>query len=180
MSQLQQDKPPPCRTYGPYKHTVLAKSRIASYQCSISTVKSTMEQIFSLRQNLKNSHENQLNIHHHFVNYKAIRDREFAELGIPANLKKLYRTPAAPVRQEKISKNFLIPKNEASCNLPIESFLRKPGVHRNGTRLSKADQLLAYADDIDVIKRTIKPDVTAVFSAIGSAACGISDPGLQH
>ena len=47
----------------------------------------------------------------------------------------------------------------------MESVLRKTGVHRNGTIFQKNVQLIAYADDIDIIGRT-KRDVTAAFSAI--------------
>ena len=43
--------------------------------------------------------------------------------------------------------------------------LRKVGLHRSGTIFQKSVQLLAYADDIDIIGRT-KRDVTAVFGAI--------------
>ena len=50
-------------------------------------------------------------------------------------------------------------------NFVIESVLRKAGVYRNGTIFQKSVQLLAYADDIDIIGRT-KRDVTAAFSAI--------------
>ena len=50
-------------------------------------------------------------------------------------------------------------------NFLMESVLRKAGVHRNGTIFYKSVQLLAYADDIDIIGRTMR-DVTAAFSAI--------------
>ena len=39
------------------------------------------------------------------------------------------------------------------------------GVHRNGTIFYKSVQLIAYADDIDIIGRTMR-NVTAAFSAI--------------
>ena len=47
----------------------------------------------------------------------------------------------------------------------MENVLWNAGVHRNGTNLQKSVQLLAYADDIDIIGCT-KRDVTAAFSAI--------------
>ena len=43
--------------------------------------------------------------------------------------------------------------------------LRKAGVHRNGTIFQKSVQLLAYADDNDIIGRT-KRALTDAFSAI--------------
>ena len=43
--------------------------------------------------------------------------------------------------------------------------LRKASVHRNDTIFSENVHLLAYADNIDIIGRTMR-DVTAAFSAI--------------
>ena len=48
-------------------------------------------------------------------------------------------------------------------NFIMESVLRK--VHRHGTIFQRSVQLLAYADDIDIIRR-IKRGITAAFSAI--------------
>ena len=50
-------------------------------------------------------------------------------------------------------------------NFIMMSVLWKAGVHRNGTIFYKSAQLLTYADDIDIIGRTMR-DVTAAFSAI--------------
>ena len=47
----------------------------------------------------------------------------------------------------------------------MESVLRKAQVHHNGTIFLKRVQLLAHADDIDIMGHT-KWDVTATFSAI--------------
>ena len=54
-------------------------------------------------------------------------------------------------------------------NILLESVLRKAGVLRNGTIFYKSVQLLAYADDIDIIGGTMR-DVTAAFSAIERAS----------
>ena len=47
----------------------------------------------------------------------------------------------------------------------MEQVLRKAGVHRSGAIFNMSFQLLAFADDIDIIERC-KRDVTAAFSAI--------------
>ena len=47
----------------------------------------------------------------------------------------------------------------------MKSVLRKAGVHCYGTIFQQSVQLLAYADDIDIIGRP-KRNVTAAFSAI--------------
>ena len=118
--------------------------------------------------------------------YKAafdspIRNRVFAtmsELGITAMQIRLYRmTLINSCSSVKVGMGLSEPfdtlrgfrqGNPLSCdllNFVMDSILRKAGVHRSGTIFQKSVQLLAYADDIDIIGRT-KRDVTAAFSAI--------------
>ncbi|XP_043063419.1 uncharacterized protein LOC122319764 [Drosophila ficusphila] len=76
-----------------------AEALIGPYQCGFRPGKSTMDQIFTLRQILEKSHENQIDTYYLFVDYKAAfdsprRDLLYAamsELGIPAKLTRLCR-----------------------------------------------------------------------------------------
>ena len=76
-----------------------AKALIGPYQCGFRPGKSTIDQIFTLRQILEKRHENQDKTHHLFVDFKAafdspVRDRVYtamSELGIPAKLIRLCR-----------------------------------------------------------------------------------------
>ena len=101
-----------------------------------------------------------------------------SELGIPAKLIRLCRmTLRNSCSSVKVGKDLSEPFHTVrgfrqgdplSCdlfNFFLESVLRQAGVHRNGTIFYKSVQLLAYADDFDIIGRTIR-NVTAAFSAI--------------
>ena len=74
--------------------------------------------------------------------------------------KGLFRRRAIKCLQKK-TKYFLI----VVSKLKMESVLRKAGVLRNRTIFYKSVQLLAYADDIDIICRTMQY-VSAAFSGI--------------
>ncbi|XP_060665561.1 uncharacterized protein LOC132797804 [Drosophila nasuta] len=164
-----------------------AEALIGPYQCGFRPGKSTVDQIFTLRQILEKSYENQIDTYHLFVDYKAAfdsprRDRLYAamsELGIPAKLTRLCRmTLSNTISSVKVgccqSETFttkcgLRQGDSLSCilfNILMESIIRKAGVHRTGTILTnRCVQLLGYADDIDIIGRT-KRDVTGAFGAI--------------
>ncbi|XP_062141784.1 uncharacterized protein LOC133849679 [Drosophila sulfurigaster albostrigata] len=83
-----------CERLKPYTSTL-----IGPYQCGFRPGKSTIDQIFTLRQILEKTHENGIDTHHLFVDYKAAfdsptRERLYAtmsEFGIPAKLIRLCR-----------------------------------------------------------------------------------------
>ena len=150
----------------------LIKTLIGPYQCGFRPSKSTNDQIFILRQMLANTHEKQIDTHHLLVDHKTafdslIRDHVFAamsELGIPAKLIRLWRmTLSNSCNSVKIGIDLFepfdtvqgfrqgVPLSSDIFNFVMESVLRKAGVHRNGTIFQKSVQLLAYADDIDII-----------------------------
>ena len=100
------------------------------------------------------------------------------DLVIPAMLIRLCRMKLSnSCSSVKVGKDLPVPFDTVrgfrqggplSCdlfNFLLESVLRKSGVHRNGTIFYKSVQLLAYADDIDIIGRTMR-DVTVAFRAV--------------
>jgi sorting nexin-29 len=171
-----------CERLKPY-----AEALIGPYQCGFRPGRSTVDQIFTLRQILEKAYENQIDTYHLFVDFKAAfdsprRGRLYAtmsELGIPAKLVRLCSmTLSNTISSVKVGNDLsetfstrrgLRQGDSLSCvlfNLLMESVIRKAGVHRGGTILGqKCVQLLGYADDIDIIGRT-KRDVTAAFGAI--------------
>ncbi|XP_060665650.1 uncharacterized protein LOC132797914 [Drosophila nasuta] len=120
--------------------------------CGFRPGKSTVDQIFTLRQILEKSYENQIDTYHLFVDYKAAfdsprRDRLYAamsELDIPAKLTRLCR--------------MTLSNTISSVNVDVAN--PKPLLPSVAS-----DKLLGYADDIDIIGRT-KRDVTGAFGAI--------------
>ena len=101
-----------------------------------------------------------------------------SEFGISAKLIRLCRmTLSNSCCSVKVCKDYSGPFDTVrgfrqgdalSCdlfNFLMESVLRKAAVHRNGTIFYKSVQLHAYAEDIDIIGRTMR-DVTAAFTAI--------------
>ena len=160
-----------------------AKALIGPYQCGFRPGKSTIDQIFTLRQILEKGLENQGRTHHLFVDFKTafdspVRDRVYntmSELGIPAKLIRLSRMTLSS--SVKVGKDFselfdavqgCRQGDGLSCdlfNFLMESVIRNAGAHRNGTIFYKSVYLLGYADGIDIIGRTM-PDVTAALSAI--------------
>ena len=103
------------------------------------------------------------------------------ELGIPAKLIRPCRmTLSNWCNSVKVRKVFSEPfdtvrgfrqADPLSCDLFNwrVCYGRWVGVHRNGAIFYKSVQLLAYADDIDIIGRTMQ-NVTAAFSAIERAS----------
>ena len=170
-----------CERLKPYTNTL-----IGQYQCGFRPGKSTIDQIFTLRQILEKTHEHQVDTHHLFVDYKAAFDspireslkKVMVEFKIPAKLIRLcMMTLRNTTSSVKVGSDLSEPFDTVrgfrqgdplSCdlfNLIMEAVIRKAGVNQDGNIFYKSVQLLAYADDIDIIGRTQR-DVTAAFSAI--------------
>lgn len=154
----------------PYAETIIGK-----YQCGFIPGKSTIDQIFTLRQVMEKSLEFNIPIHHLFIDFKAAYDsiarvelyKAMREFGIPNKLIRLCRlTMTNTSSQVKIAGLLSRPINifnglrqgdGLACvlfNLALEKAIRDSGTSTRGTIVTKSSQILAYADDIDIIGRS--------------------------
>jgi len=157
---------------------------IGSYQCGFRPGKSTIDQIFTLRQILEKTQEKQIDTHHLFVDFKSAFDSPYrdhlyatmSEFGIPS---KLIRLCEMTLRNAKcvvkvgndLSEPFDAKRgfrqgDSLSCdffNLLMEKIISAAGLKHNGTIFYKSVMPLAYADDVDIIGRS-KREVSAAFS----------------
>ena len=159
---------------------------IGPYQCGFRPGKSTIDQIFTLRQILEKSLEKQIDTHHLFVDYKAAFDstirshlyETMSNFGIPAKLIRLCKmtlqnTSCAVLIGKDLTTPFDTKRgfrqgDSLSCdffNLMMERIIRAADLRNSGTIFYKSFMLLAYADDIDIIGLNRRA-VTAAFSAL--------------
>jgi len=151
-----------------------AESIIGNYQCGFRKNRSTIKQIFTLRQIMEKTKEFSIETHHLFIDFRSAYDtvkREqlynaMSEFNIPNKLIGLTRmtmenTKSSSRIQSDLSdpitaKKGLRQGDSLACllfNLALEMAVRKAGIQTNGTIFYKSVQLLAYADDIDIIAR---------------------------
>lgn len=159
---------------------------IGPYQCGFRPGKSTIDQIFTLRQILEKTLEKQIDTHHLFVDYKAAFDstirghlyETMAEFGIPAKLIRLCRmTLSNTTCAVLIGKDLTTPfdtkrgfrqGDSLSCdffNLMMEKIVRAADLRNTGTIFNRSIMLLAYADDIDIVGINARY-ISAAFSAL--------------
>lgn len=155
--------------------TPYAKTIIGQYQCGFIPGKSTTDQIFTLRQAMEKCLEFNIPTYHLFIDFKAAYDsiarvelyKAMREFGIPNKLTRLCRLTMTNVTsQVKIAGLLSRPINifnglrqgdGLACllfNLALEKAIRDSGTATRGTIVNRSSQLLAYADDIDIIGRT--------------------------
>lgn len=153
----------------------LSEKIIGNYQCGFRPGKSCIDQIFSLRQILEKTLEYNVETHHLFVDFKAAYDsinrnalyNAMSEFGIPRKLINLVKLTMSPVTCRVRVGSDLSEPFEAlhgvrqgdglACllfNLALEKVIRDSGIEIRATIFENSVQLLAYADDIDIIAKT--------------------------
>lgn len=163
---------------------------IGKYQCGFMDGKSTTDQLHSVRQILEKTKEYGIDTYHLFVDFKAAYDcinrkklfEAMSEFGIPPKLTNLVKMTLRSVKcrikiMSDVSEVFYTERglrqgDSLSCilfNIALEKVIRDSGLNYRNTILQRSTQILAYADDIDIIGRT-KKDVVEAFTALETAA----------
>jgi sorting nexin-29 len=152
-----------------------AENIVRIYQCGFRKNTSTTNQIFTLRQIMEKTKEFGIETHHLFIDFKSAYDtvrREqlynaMSEFKIPHKLIRLTRMTMEHTKSQVriqsdlsdpiTTKKGLRQGDSLACllfNLALEKVIRNAGIQTNGTIFYKSVQLLAYADDIDIIARS--------------------------
>jgi sorting nexin-29 len=150
---------------------------IGDYQCGFRQGRSTYDQIFTIRQILEKCNELQIETHHLFIDFRSAYDaidrdnlyRAMEEMHIPRKLIALVRATMRKTRYRIKIQNMLsspiitrdgVPQGDSlACllfNIALEKVVRDAGINTRETILYKSVQILAFADDIDIIRRTQK------------------------
>ena len=169
----------------PYTETITG-----DYQRGYRQGRSTIDQIFTVRQILEKCNEHNKDTHHLFIYFKAAydsidRSRLYAAMGemnIPQKLIALVKatmnnTQCRVKIQNRLSapiniKNGIWQGDALACllfNVALEKVVRDAALNIRGTIFYKSIQIIAYADDIDIIGRTQSAMIEA-FNSLEKAA----------
>ena len=157
------------------KLTPYANAVVGEYQCGFRRDRSTSDQMFNVRLILQQGKEFNFHTHHLFIDFKAAYDsihrdelyKIMKELGFPVKLIKLV---AATLNDSKCcvklqndkSPSFTTHKglkqgdalSTLLFNVVLEGIVRRTKLNASKTLATSSIQLLAFADDIDIVGRT--------------------------
>lgn len=170
-----------------------AEENIGEYQCGFRNDRSTTDQLFAIRQILEKCREFSVITHHLFVDFKAAYDSVsrtmlwgiMEEFGFPKKLISLTRLTLSEVISKvrvrgKVSFAFGTddglrqgdPLATLLFNIVLEKAIRNTCVDKDGNIFTKSCQLLAYADDVDIIGRNAE-HVKQTFISLTNAASSV-------
>jgi hypothetical protein len=152
-----------------------ANAAVQNYQAGFQSGKSTTDQLFALRQVLEKCNEFNITTHHLFIDFKAaydtiIRNEVYVgmlELSFPTKLIRLTKATLTTVTccvkiQNDCSESFetrqalrqgdVLPT--LLFNVVLKVIVRRANLQTTSTIYNKELQLIAYADDIDIVDRS--------------------------
>jgi sorting nexin-29 len=162
------------------------ETTIGDYQCSYRGERTTVDQIFTVRQILEKCGEHGKDTHHLFIDFKAAYDSidrrslyaAMEDFYIPRKMIALVKATTKNTKcrvkiQNRLSepitvKNGVRQGGALACllfNIALEKVIRDAAVNIRGTLFYKSVQILAYADDTDIIGRT-QAAVTEAFTSL--------------
>jgi Reverse transcriptase (RNA-dependent DNA polymerase) len=149
-----------------------ANAVVQHYQAGFQSGKSTTDQLFALRQILEKGNEYNIPTHHLFIDFKAaydtiIRNKVYVSM-LELDFPKLIRLTKATLTtvlfcvkiQNDFSEYFETRQGQGDVlstllfNVVLEIIVRRAKLQTNGTIFNRQTQILAYADDIDIIGRS--------------------------
>lgn len=150
---------------------------LGEYQSGFRPGRSTVDQIFVLRQILEKTHEFNIDTFHLFIDFKAAYDsilrnklyEAMNEFQIPSKLIRLVKTTMSKVickvriendTSDAFQTNTGLRQGDAlACllfNIALEKTVRDANLENRGTIYNKSMQIMAYADDVDIVARTLR------------------------
>lgn len=181
-----------------------SEENIGEYQCGFRKNRSTTDHLFSIRQILEKCYEFNITTHHMFIDFKTAYDKVKREklwyalnyFGVPAKLISLTKLTLSGVKcKVRIGSNLSDPFEtkdglrqgdglaQLLFNFILEYAMRNARIEMNGTIYNKSCQILAYADDIDLITRTensLKENFVAIEQASKNVGLTINEHKTKY
>jgi hypothetical protein len=166
---------------------------VQQYQARVQSGKSTTNQLFALRQILEKCKEFHILTYYLFIDFKAAYDTiikievyvGMSELNFPTKLIRLTKATLTIVTccikiQNDCSESFETRQglrqgdvlSTLLFNVLLEVIVRRVNLQTTGTIYNKEKQLLAYADDIDIVGRS-QPAVRDAYEALEREAAKV-------
>jgi len=166
-----------------------AKEIVGDQQCGFRRNRSTIDHIFCIRQILEKKWEYNEPVHQLFIDFKKAYDsvkREvlckiLIEFGIPRELVRLIKMSLTETYSKvRVGKNVSdrfpirngLKQGDALTpmlfNFALEYAIRRVQVNQDGLKLTGTHQLLAYADDVNILvgsTHTLKENAKALVAA---------------
>ncbi|XP_066907059.1 uncharacterized protein, partial [Halyomorpha halys] len=151
------------------------EQKLGDHQGGFRPNRSTINQIFALRQISEKMKEHQQTTWMLFIDFRAAYDTIMVathELGLPSKLTRLVKctmvSTTCQVKSCGLSEPFEVeyglrqdPIAPLLFNIALQVIINRAGINQEGIVFTKMTQVLAYADDVVIIRRPLQRIRTA-------------------